>query len=185
MGSSVMPHLGLIVSLYLLSVCDRMTEPNAVNPAKFALICDVVNRQVTELIRLHAEVASQRQIIQEHRSCWAWQAPMWDHSAPQQPFTRPVGLRPSRVASHSTPPTPHPQLSLREKFNDLDGNCDVRFTTLYMIFECQPSRYNTDCQQITLLSSLFTGQAAERATAILHSDCPLVPGIHSPTPPHI
>lgn len=77
---------------------------------------------------------------------------------------------PPAVSSSSTPPHQFPKLSLREKWNGIDGKCNVFVTNLSLVFEFQPDRYPLDQSRIMLLSSLLSRQAAEWATSVLRTN---------------
>lgn len=63
---------------------------------------------------------------------------------------------PLRSCMHSEVPS-----LLLLKRNCIDGKCEVILTSLDLIFELKPSRYITDHQQTTLLTSLLIRQTSD------------------------
>uniref|UniRef100_A0A3B3QH18 ribonuclease H n=1 Tax=Paramormyrops kingsleyae TaxID=1676925 RepID=A0A3B3QH18_9TELE len=138
---------------------------------KFAAICDAVANQSVLIDQLQREVADLRQSAQSQAASRGEVEALRQEVASLREAVRELaGERHTpRAAVRLSSPALESHISLPDKWNGVDGTCDVFLTALDLLFEFQPARYSTDRQHIALLVSLLTGQAAEWTTAIIHS----------------
>uniref|UniRef100_A0AAZ1XJF9 Retrotransposon gag domain-containing protein n=1 Tax=Oreochromis aureus TaxID=47969 RepID=A0AAZ1XJF9_OREAU len=68
-----------------------------------------------------------------------------------------------------TPVSAEPQIGLPDKWNGVDGRPDGLLATLDMLFECQPTKYDTAHAKVAILTSLLSGQAQEWAAALYNN----------------
>ncbi|KAL0183626.1 hypothetical protein M9458_019322, partial [Cirrhinus mrigala] len=157
---------------FLSSLHDRMSGPEMV-PADLEQLWGVIQQQSGEIMSLRQELVGLRAEVNALRAetvslrteCGVLQS---DLTALQSDYD---DLAAAQIApAEPVRPALQPKIALPDKWDGSGGRCDVFLNNLSLLFEFQPARYPSDRSRIALLISLLTGQAAERAAAVLKAD---------------
>ena len=88
------------------------------------------------------------------------------------PSNPPASAAPPSGQPLQTPPSREPLMPIPERFSGDLGACGRFLVQCSLVFQQQPSTYNSDKSRIAFIISLLSGKAAQWATALWESNSP-------------